>query len=311
MDRKCKFIFAVAALSLATLSLVCGCESIGNIMSCKTAQEESAICMTFGAESEATNIHEAQVETNYFVVSDVQLNKMWMRQPVMVTSDDEIIDASHTLASYTDAIAQSNAIANLSQISEAASVAMTNAIEHLLEHTNRVQTSARHISMFFKPDTLNSNLAAYVVHETTDGITDTQYVWYNCELALAPTRYVDYVTSSETNTVKCKWLDWNAAGETITVNGNTWNGVHRCAITRPVALRYEMCRTTKNDTWGSDNGFEFGSMNVFVNGQLAYTGVVSNVEENAVLTFKHGAFMSQTTITNVVEEASGGGDSEE
>lgn len=273
-----------AMAAIASVLIFSGCES-------GKATSRADVPM-FGTEA----------ATNYYIVSDVKLKKMWLRQPVMATEDDEIIDASHTLVSYADAIAQSNAIANLHQISEAASSGMTNAINYLLEYTNQVPASAQHISMYFRPDTQVSNLAAYVVHETTDGVTDTQYVWYNTELSLAPVRYVDYITSTGTTTVKCKWWDWKAAGETLTVNSNTWHGVHRCTITRPVELRYEMCRTTKNDKWGSDNGFSFGSMVVFINGKPTYTGMVSNVEENVVATFRHGAFVGEAPITNVVEE---------
>lgn len=267
------------------------------------------ISMVLGAEANAeTNgmaLLTAEATTNYYIVSDVMLKKMWTRQPVMATHDNEVIDASKTLVSYADAIAQSNAIANLYQISDAASSAMSNSINYLLEYTNQIPASAQHISMYFKPDTLVSNLAAFVVHETSDGVTDTQYVWYNTSLSLPPVRFVEYESSTGSTMVKCTWWDWKADGETITVNSNTWSGVHRCTITRPVELRYEMCKTRKNDRWGGQNGFSFGSMVAFLNGKPTFTGVISNVEENVFLTFKQGALVGQAPITNVIEEVSG------
>lgn len=295
MDRL-TFGICASTFACATLFFFVGCDTYDMSLGIDSPRDDTATVDLLGEEA----------VTNYYIVSDSQLKRMWTRQPVMATEDDEIIDASGTLVSYADAVAQSNAIASLNEISEAASRAMTNSINYLLEYTNQIPASAQHISMFFKPDTLNTNLSSYVVHETTDGVTDTQYVWYNSELSLAPIRYVNYISSSGTNTVKCKWWNWTAAGDTMTVNGNTWEGVHKCTITRPVDARYEMCRTTKNDIWGSANGFAFGSMSVFVNGNLAYTGVVSNEAENVVLTFKHGAYMGQTAITNAVEETTSG-----
>lgn len=240
--------------------------------------------------------------TNYYIVSDIKLKKMWTRQPVMATEDDGLIDASGTLVTFAEAEAQKVAIEHLDEISNAASAAMTNAIDYLLAYTNQIPPSAQHISMYFRPDTLRPNLASYVVHETTDGVTDTQYVWYNTSLSLAPIRFVEYETSTGKTIVKCKWWDWKADGETLTVNGNTWHGVHRCTITRPIECRYEMCRSTKNDKWGSDNGFAFGSMVCFLNGRPTFTGMVSNVEDNVVLQFKQGAFVGQQPITNVVTD---------
>lgn len=279
-------------LALAALS---ACIAALAITGCMSGTKETK-------ERAATALLTEEATTNYYIVSDSKLKKMWTRQPVMATEDDEIIDASHSLVTFADAEAQKVAIEHLDEISRAASHAMTNAIDYLLEYTNQIPASAQHISMYFRPDTLRKNLASFVVHETSDGVTDTQYVWYNTSLSLAPVRFVEYVTSTGKTIVKCKWWDWKADGETLTVNGNTWNGVHRCTTTRPIDCRYEMCRTTKNDKWGSESGFAFGSMVCFLNGRPTFTGVVSNVEDNVVLQFRQGAFVGQQPITNVVEE---------
>lgn len=104
---------------------------------------------------------------------------------------------------------------------------------------------------------------------------------------LAQIRDVVYETHDRAATNKVAWVDWQTT-ETITHNGRTWEGCHRCTVTRPTWAQGVTCLDLPNDRLGGPSGFDFGDLLVTVGGDPAYTGIVSNGVTGAVLYFDNG-----------------------
>jgi hypothetical protein len=137
------------------------------------------------------------------------------------------------------------------------------------------------------PETSRTNLTAYVVKTTTAGVVDTQWVWYNRQIDLAPNRYVVYETYDRATTNKAEWVDWTNA-VTVVKNGRTWEGCHVCTVARPTWAQGGACLDLPNETFGGPLGFDFGDLLLTSGGEPLYTGFVTNGATGAVLYFDNG-----------------------
>ena len=173
------------------------------------------------------------------------------------------------------------------EISDAANAAMADALQTLDAARADAATNAVELALVLVPETSRTNLTAYVVKTATDGVTDTQWVWYNRRIDLAPNRYVVYETHDRAATNKVTWTDWTNA-VTVTQNGRTWEGCHVCTVTRPAWAQGAACLDKPNDTLGGAHGFDFGDLLLTMEGQPLYTGLVTNGVTGAVLYFDNG-----------------------
>lgn len=226
--------------------------------------------------------------TNIVIVSGTIEEPAWKRQVVMKNgATGEIMNDGGKVGRAAESAAAGEAAERAAEIGEAANVAMTNALQTLVTAQTGAATNAIALALVVMPETSRSNLTAYVVKTTTAGAVDTQWVWYNRQLDLAPNRYVVYETHDRAATNKVKWVDWQTT-ETITHNGRTWEGCHRCTVTRPTWAQGVTCLDLPNDRLGGPTGFDFGDMLVTIDGVPAYTGFVTNGVTGAVLYFDNG-----------------------
>jgi len=225
--------------------------------------------------------------TNIVIVSESIEEPAWKRQVVMQTADGGILNDSGKVGSAAESAAAGEAAELAGEISDAANVAMTNALRVLADASAHAATNAIALALVAAPETSRTNLTAYVVKTETDGITDTQWVWYNRALALAPNRCVVYETYDRATTNKAEWVDWT---NTVTVaqNGRTWEGCHVCTVARPVWARGGACLDLPNETFGGPFGFDFGDMLLTTGGEPLYTGLVTNGVTGEVLYFDNG-----------------------
>ena len=226
--------------------------------------------------------------TNVNLVSDSYESKAWTRQAVLATPSNTIIDASGVFVATAEAVAQSNEAERVSAVSDAAVEGMRSAFSALYSVTGNVPDVAYHVAVTLPPSDTPASLQGYVVKEATSGLVDTQWVWYSQSLAAPPVRRVEYTTPSGVFSQPVTWIDWKNAGETVTVNGRTWNGCHRCEVVRPVAAWDLPALTRKNEIFGGSSGFDFGAALVTVGGKAAFTGVVTNDVTGEVLKFDNG-----------------------
>lgn len=247
-----------------------------------------AICLSFAAL--ATNGVEiaAAIKTNLVIKSDTVESLGWTRQAVMVTPSNRVMDPSGKLVEAADVAVLSNEAERVSAVSDAAVEGMRSAFAALYAVTGNVPDVAYHVAVTLPPSDAPASLQGYVVKDETDGLVDTQWVWYSQSLAAPPVRRVEYTTPSGVFSQPVTWIDWNNAGETVTANGCTWNGCHRCEVVRPVAAWDLPALTRKNEIFGGSGGFDFGEALVTVSGKATYTGVVTNDVTGEVLKFDNG-----------------------
>ena len=232
----------------------------------------------------------ATATTNRVYVSETITEPAWKRQVVMKSgATGEIFNDSGAVGSAAESAAAGEAAEHAAEISDAANVAMTNAARVLTDAGANAATNAIALALVVMPETIRTNLTAYVVKTETDGVTDTQWVWYNRKIDLAPNRYVVYQTYDRATTNKVEWTDWTNA-VTVVKNGRTWEGCHVCTVTRPTWAQGGTCLDLPNDRLGGSSGFDFGDLLLTMGGQQVYTGFVTNGGTGAVLYFDNGFF---------------------
>jgi hypothetical protein len=247
-----------------------------------------AICLSFAAR--ATNGVEiaAAIKTNLVIKSDTVESLGWTRQAVMVTPSNRVMDPSGKLVEAAEASVQSNEAERISAVADAAVAGMRDAFDALYAVTGMVSDIAYHVAVTLPPGDAPASLQGFVVKEETDGLVDTQWVWYSQGLAAPPVRRVEYTTPSGVFSQPVTWIGWKNDGETVAANGRTWNGCHRCEVVRPVAARNLPALTRKNEIFGGSGGFDFGAALVTVGGKAAFTGSVTNELTGEVLKFDNG-----------------------
>ena len=227
-------------------------------------------------------------QTNIVITSETIEEPAWKRRVVMKSgATGKIFNDEGQVGSAAETAAAGEAAEHAAEISDAANVAMTNAVRVLTDAGANAATNAIAIALVVMPETSRTNLTAYVVKTETDGVTDTQWVWYNRHIDLAPNRYVVYETYDRASTNKVEWTDWTNA-VTVVKNGRTWEGCHVCTVTRPTWAQGGACLDLPNDRLGGPSGFDFGDLLLTMDGGPLYTGFVTNGVTGAVLYFDNG-----------------------
>lgn len=246
-----------------------------------------AFCADLGAESSSTN---------RVVTSKIVTEPAWKRDVVTVDELGQIHNDSGKIAQTAETEAVNEVARRAGEVSDAAKSAMNSALEELLRQTNGMATAGLGLALSFPPcNSYTNNLVAYVVKtETTNGVTDVQWVHYNYELSLAPNRTVVYETYGQQVKVAANWGEWDSKGETITVAGKTWHGCHRCTVARPAWAQGKSCLDIPNETWGGENGMTWGDMVLTHGGVPYFTGVVSNNADRVVARFDNGYLVELT-----------------
>lgn len=225
--------------------------------------------------------------TNVVIVSETIEEPAWKRRVVMQNAAGEVFNDLGTVGSAAESAAAGEAASEAAEISDAANVAMTNALRVLTDTSASAATNAIGLALVLPPETSRTNLTAYVVKTETDGVTDTQWVWYNREIGLAPNRFVVYETYDRAATNKVTWANWTNT-VTVTHNARTWEGCHVCTVTRPAWAQGVTCLDLPNDRLGGPSGFDFGDLLLTMDGGPLYTGYVTNGLTGAVLYFDNG-----------------------
>ena len=225
--------------------------------------------------------------TNIVIVSETVEELAWRRQVVMQDGEGRIFNDSGKVGSAAETAAAGEAAEHAAEISDAANVAMTNALQMLKDASASAATNAIGLALVVLPETSRTNLTAYVVKTETDGTTDTQWVWFNRQIDLEPNRFVVYETYDRAATNKVTWTDWTNA-VTVTHNGRTWEGCHVCTVARPAWAQGVACLDLPNETFGGSGGFDFGDLLLTMEGAPLYTGFVTNGVTGAVLYFDNG-----------------------
>lgn len=238
--------------------------------------------------------------TNRVVVSKTITSKAWKRDVVTVDQLGQIHNDSGRIAQTAETSAINEVAENAAGISDAATASMNSAMDFLLTKTNDMAQAGLGIAIAFPPETSDPNVRGFVVLTEYDSATgeDIQWVHYNRELSLSPNRTVVYETYGESVRVKCIWDKWDAAGTNLTVSGRVWQGCHKCRVPRPAFARGKSCLDIPNETWGSENGMEWGDMTLTdANGRNYYTGFVTNSVTHEVAYFDNG-FLKEIKTEN-------------
>jgi hypothetical protein len=220
--------------------------------------------------------------------STVITNNAWKRDAVMRHEPTgEIFNDQGRVGSASEVAAANVAADGAADMAEAAHDSMTNQVHRLDVAAASASTNALALALVVRPETSRTNLTFFVVQTTTDGYTDTQWVWCNWAIDFAPNRFVVYQGFGHCVTNKFSWTDWGAVTN-VTVNGRTWYGCHKGTVTRPEWARGESCLDLPNDRLGGPNGFDFGDLTLTVGGRTPFTGFVTNGITGEVLYFDQG-----------------------
>ena len=220
--------------------------------------------------------------------STVVTNAAWRRDVVMRHEPTgEIYNDHGRVGSAAEVAAANEAADGAASMAEAANDSMTNQMRRLEQAAASTSTNALALALVVRPETSRTNLTFYVVQTTTDGYTDTQWVWCNWSIDYPPNRFVVYQAFGQCATNKFTWADGGATTN-VTVNGRTWYGCHKGTVTRPEWARGESCLDLPNDRLGGPQGFDFGDLTVTVGGRTPFTGFVTNNITGEVLYFDQG-----------------------
>lgn len=220
--------------------------------------------------------------------SSVVTNNAWKRDVVMRHEPTgEIFNDQEKVGSAADVAAATATADAAAALAEAAHDSMTNQVRRLDDAASAASTNALALAFVVRPETTRTNITFYVVQTATDGVTDTQWVWCNWDVALPPNRFVVYQTFGQCSTNKFEWTDWSAKTN-VTVNGRTWYGCRKGTVTRPSWAQGGSCLDLPNDTLGGPYGFDWGDLTLTVGGQTPYTGFVTNNVTGEVLYFDQG-----------------------
>ena len=220
--------------------------------------------------------------------STVITNNAWRRDVVMRHEPTgEIFNDHGKVGSAAQVSAANEAADGAASMAEAANDSMTNQMRRLEAAAASTASNSLAIALVVRPETSRTNITFFVVKTETDGYTDTQWVWCNWDLAMAPNRFVVYETFGKCSTNKFNWTDWNVKTN-VTVNGRTWNGCRMGTVTRPDWARNESCLDLPNDRLGGPSGFDFGDLTITVGGRTPFTGFVTNGITGEVLYFDQG-----------------------
>ena len=242
----------------------------------------------FAAATARAQLAATAGSTNIVITSETIEEPAWKRQVVMMSdATGEVFNDEGQVGSAAEMAAAGEAAEYAAEICDAANVAMTNAVRVLTDAGENAATNAIALALVVMPETSRTNLTAYVVKTETDGVTDTQWVWYNRQIDLEPSRYVVYETYDRAATNKVTWANWTNA-VTVTHNGRTWEGCHVCSVTRPSWAAGGACLDLPNDRLGGPSGFDFGDLLLTMAGEPLYTGFVTNGVTGAVLYFDNG-----------------------
>lgn len=220
--------------------------------------------------------------------SNVITNNAWKRDVVMRREPSgQIFNDQRQVGSAADLAAATATAEEAAAIADEANAAMTNEVRRLDDAAASASTNALALALVVRPETTRTNLTYFVVQTTTDGVTDTQWVWCNWDLAIAPNRFVVYQTFGQCTTNKFEWTDWTAKTN-VTVNGRTWQGCRKGTVVRPEWARGKSCLDLPNDRLGGPTGFDFGDMTLTIGGRTPFTGFVTNNISGEVLYFDQG-----------------------
>lgn len=215
-------------------------------------------------------------------------NLAWQRSVVMRHEPDgAIYNDKGKVGSASELAAAEVAADSAADMADAAHVSMTNQVKRLDDAAATASTNALALALVVRPETTRTNITFYVVKTESDGIVDTQYVWCNWDIALAPNRFVVYQTFGQCATNKFTWTDWSVKTN-VTANGRTWYGCRKGTVTRPTWAQGGSCLDLPNDRLGGPSGFDFGDLTITVGGRTPFTGFVTNGITGEVLYFDQG-----------------------
>lgn len=232
----------------------------------------------------------ATASTNRVFSSEIVEERAWRRDVVMrheptgkIYNDQEAVGSAAEVRA-ADAVAESAA-----DMADEAHTSMTNEIRRMEGAAAGASTNALALALVVRPETSRTNLTFYVVQTETSGAVDTQWVWCNWDLAMAPNRFVVYQTFGRCSTNKFNWTDWTAKTN-VTVNGRTWSGCRKGTVARPEWARNGSCLDLPNDRLGGAGGFDFGDLTITVGGRTPFTGFVTNDVTHEVMYFDQGFY---------------------
>lgn len=228
----------------------------------------------------------APVVTNVVIRSNQVETKAW-RRDVPSVRDGSLVDASGVLADKLDAEAVDYVAEHAGEVSDAAVTGSVAAVHALFAATNGMPQRCEGISLQFMRKS-PANLMGHVIDEYYEGGFDYQYVRLTKYISEPPKRQIVYTYPGGSSSAECEWLNWSPAG----IKRNGYGGVHLCRAKRPTALVGASCLTYVKDVFGGDNGFDFGSMTVFVDGSQTVTGVYTTRVSQAVIEIKNGVITS-------------------
>jgi len=232
----------------------------------------------------------AAASTNRVYTSETIEERAWRRDVVMRHEPTgEIYNDRDTVGSAAEVRAADAVAESAADMADAAHTALTNEVRRLEQAASGASTNALALALVVRPETTRTNLTFYVVKTGTDGYTDTQRLWCNWGLAMAPNRFVVYETFGKCATNKFNWTDWNAKTN-VTVNGRTWSGCRKGTVTRPEWARNGSCLDLPNDRLGGAGGFDFGDLTITVGGRTPFTGFITNDVTHEVMYFDQGFY---------------------
>ena len=224
--------------------------------------------------------------TNTVIRSNVIEIKAW-RRDVPSVRDGRLEDETGVLASKIDTTSIEYVSEKASEVAESASHGAVSAVRDLFAATNGIPNRAEGFSLQFIRKS-PANLMGHVVGEFTQGEFDYQYVRLTKYISEPPKRQVIYTTPDGNAKSECEWVDWKPQG----IKFNGYGGVHLCRFKRPDVASGRPCLSYVKDILGGENGFDFGTMTVFVDGSQAVTGIYTTKVSKAVIEIKNGAIIS-------------------
>lgn len=228
----------------------------------------------------------SSVLTNITYASNIMTNKAWVKHILTEKGGNPhtLRDSTGLFASAADIAALHEVTESITEIEEAWSNGFARGYAELYSVLTNVPKHGITLGLRFplNPDGRQS-FDIYVAsnYYNSANNTDHLFVFFSKELALRPNIFIPYVWNGgyTTNRVKGTWKDWGREiGKHTIVKGDfTYSNCVELVVNRPTELQGMLADLNPHGTFGSpEEGMNWGSLILTINGQLTLSGDVTN-----------------------------------
>ena len=249
--------------------------------------------------------------TVYDYYSEEFLSPAWEKNIITADGPDfsNLRDRSGSLVAKQEAVAESIAVSNLTQIALAYNNGFQSGITNLVSATNGMPRSGMTIGLVIPLEISEQRTAieGFIAAQeyNREFNTDILTIHFTRSLAVQPKIACPYITDGgmTTNTIEGTFRNTNFSGSnwtnvyTVTVGETTYENCHKLYVTRPLSMYDATVWFNTNVRWGTNDGIEYGIIVHTAYGEPLFSGTLTNYVDRTYVVIKDGAIMNPGFIS--------------